>query len=132
MIDYKFWELLSLPYNAYAMILDGWDDERRLRYENDRLRHNRFLQSYLIKNTRRVARAIDLEDRHLEFLQSQIEWNEEAIKNHEHHRKVRAWAKNKRAEERVIETEKGPLPGPQRITLGISVPPEVILSIKYN
>lgn len=132
MIDHKYWELHTLPYPAYKIVFDSWDDDQRLRYEHDKLQEVEFIYEFLTANYGRMTRALGLEERQVQYVRERIKSCEHFIAYDDQYRKSRAWAKKKEAEEQGESAKARPPLGPEQLTLGKDVKPEIILQIKCN
>lgn len=132
MPNHKYWEMNSLPYRAYKMVLDSWDDDRRLRYEQERLQDAQFTHAFLTADEGRIVRLLGLEDRHVEYAKNRVESCENFVTYDDQYRKSRAWAKAKDAEEQAAFLAQGTQLGPHPITLGRDLREEIIFGLKNN
>lgn len=126
--NHKYFELMTLP--SFSVLSQAWSDEEHLQFHRDTLAYYEFVLEFLTSDNGAMARIIDTEPRHIEFLQKSIEWQKEAIENDEFSRKARAFCREKEAKERAENPPK-PLT-PDAITIGTAFKPETILSFKNN
>lgn len=127
-LNHKHFELMTYP--NISPILKVWTDDEHLQFQIDSQAYNEFVFEYLTADNGFIARVIDLEPRHLEYLQTRIEWGKEMIANDEFTRKARAFCREKEAKEKAGKPVE-PLP-PDTYTKGTELSAEAILAFKLN
>ncbi|HMT08670.1 MAG TPA: hypothetical protein PKA82_11755 [Pyrinomonadaceae bacterium] len=127
-LNYKHFELMTTP--SFTAVSKAWTDDEHLQFHIDSQAYNEFLLEYLTADNELIARVIDLEPRHLEYLQSRIEWGKQSIANDEFTRKARAFCREKEAKEKAGKPVE-PLP-PDTYTKGTDLSAATILAFKLN
>lgn len=129
-INHKHFELMTMEGPPFSVLLKIRSDEDSLQFHKDSLAYYEFVYEFLTENNGAMARVIDCDPRHFEYMKSTIEWQKEAIKNDAFSRKARAFCRDKEAKEKAANPPE-PLP-PDTITIGSDVKPEILLAFKYN
>lgn len=127
-LNHKHFELMTHP--SFTALLKAWTDDEHLQFSVDSLAYNEFLLEYLTANNGLIARVIDLEPRHIEYVRSNVKWSKEAIEKDEYSRKARAFCREKEAKENAGKPVE-PLP-PDTYTKGTDLSAEALLSLKLN
>lgn len=130
-MNHKHWRLMTMDGRSYAFLLKLMTDDHYLQFWLDQLAYDRFLLEFLTANDNAMAKVIDTEERHLDYLAKQIGWTEESIARHEFSCKARAHAKKKQEQEKAENPTSEPRPDDE-FTLGDKVTYDMILSLMLN
>lgn len=128
-LNHKYFELMTTG-PGFTALMNAWTDDEHLQFSKDSLAYYEFVVEFLTQNNGAMARVIDAEPRHIDFMKSTIEWKKESIQNDEFSRKARAFCREKEAKEKAANPPE-PLP-PDTITIGPDIKAAVLLSFKYN